>query len=270
MIEYAYAKINLTLNILNKREDGYHNLKSIMVPISLYDKLYFIKFDEYILESNYNLDTSKNIITKAYNIINERYNIGGIKIILEKNIPTEAGLGGGSSDATATIRGLNKFFNLNMSISEQEEIANLLGSDTLFTLHSKPAVITSRGDKLEFIDVEKPINVLLVKPNYGFSTKDLFSNIKSYEPNHNDNVIAFLKENNIDLLKQNINNTFLNVCISLNSNYKQLYEELSKYDIVHLSGSGSTLYIISEDIEHLRSIESKIKNCYTYICNTLI
>ncbi len=255
--EKAYAKINLTLNILNKRGDGYHNLKSVMVPISLYDVLTFEVSNEYQLNSN----IENNIITKVFNIMKDRYNINNVKITLEKNIPTQAGLAGGSADATATIRGLNNLFNLNLSIIEQEDIANLVGSDTLFTLHNKPAVITSRGDKLEFVNVDYEFSILLINPNIGISTKEAFENIKEYNLKHNDNILNETKTSNIDELCYN---SFLDSLLK-NKKFNSFYNEVNKYHKPHLTGSGSTLFIISDDINYLNNIKNKLPHYYTKI-----
>lgn len=253
--EKAYAKINLTLNVLNKREDGYHNLKSVMVAIDLYDELEFIHSDEYIINS----DIEDNIITKVFNIMKSKYNIGNVKINLTKNIPTQAGLAGGSADATATIRGLNKLFNLNLSIQEQEQIANMVGSDTLFTLHNKPALITSRGDEIEFINPNYKFYILLIKPNFGISTKEAFSNIKSFDIKHNDEIIY---ETNTNIINDLCYNSFLD-SILLNKEFNNLYKEISIYKKPHLSGSGSTLFLISDDKNELENIQNIFKNHYT-------
>lgn len=267
MKEKAYAKINLTLNILNKRNDGYHNLKSVMIPIDLYDELSFEISDEYQLISNYDLNVDDNIITKVFNIFKEKYKIGNVKITLNKKIPTQAGLGGGSADATATIRGLNDLFELDLSIKELETIANCVGSDTLFTLHNKPAVVTSRGDELSFIDINSDFYILLIKPNLGISTKEAFENIKEYNLVHNDGIINALKENDLEKINEYCYNSFLD-SVLINKEFKDFYDLISSENRVHLSGSGSTFFIIDE-LEKLENIERKLKSFYTNIVKTL-
>ncbi|MFI3328937.1 MAG: 4-(cytidine 5'-diphospho)-2-C-methyl-D-erythritol kinase [bacterium] len=257
--EKAYAKINLTLNILNKRNDGYHNLKSVMIPISLYDELVFEANNTYIINS----EIEDNIITKVFNIMKNKYNISNVKITLEKNIPTQAGLAGGSADATATIRGLNKLFNLNLSIQEQEEIANMVGSDTLFTLHNKPAIISSRGDEIEFINHNYKFNILLIKPNIGISTKEAFANIKEYNLKHNDEII---NETNTNKINELCYNSFLDSLLE-NKQFKSFYDDVNQHHKPHLTGSGSTLYIINDDINYLKEIQNKLNNYYTQIVN---
>lgn len=121
----ARAKINLSLEVLNKRDDNYHNIKSIFQKINLYDEIYIEKNDsnEFKLETNIeSLNNTENIIYKAYLKLKEKYdNISGIKIILKKKIPMQAGLGGGSTDCASFIIGINKLFNLNISKNEIEK-----------------------------------------------------------------------------------------------------------------------------------------------------
>lgn len=269
MMYKAYAKINLTLNVLNKREDGYHNLKSVMIPIDLYDELYFELSDEYILESNYNIAVENNIITKVFNIFKNRYNIGNVKIKLIKNIPDKAGLGGGSSDATTTIKGLNDLFELNLDIKEQEEIALLVGSDTLFTLHSKPAIVTGRGDEISFIDCNLDFDILLIKPNYGFSTKDIFNNKDIINTKHNDNIVSYLKDNNINMIEEKCYNSFLNTILNSNEEFSKLFNKINNYNKASLSGSGSTIFLISDNNKLLKDISLRFKENYTKLVKPL-
>ncbi|MFI3252371.1 MAG: 4-(cytidine 5'-diphospho)-2-C-methyl-D-erythritol kinase [bacterium] len=265
----SYAKINLTLNILNKRNDGYHNLKSVMIPINLYDELEFELNDTYILNSNFDIDINDNIITKVFNIFKNRYNIGNVKINLNKNIPHQAGLAGGSSNATTTIKCLNELFNLNLDIKTLEEIALEVGSDTLFTLHSTPAIVSSRGDILNVLENCNPdFYVLLIKPNFGFSTKDIFNNSDIFNQEHNDEIIDSLINNDVKSIDSYCYNSFLNTILNTNKEFNDLYSEISKYKKPHLTGSGSTLFLLSNDIKELNDIKDKFNNCYTNIVST--
>ncbi len=256
----AYAKINLTLNILNKRKDGYHNLKSVMLPIDLFDVIEITKSEDFCINS----EIDNNIITKVFNIFKERYNIGNVSVNLVKNIPLQAGLGGGSADATAAIKIFNDLFELDLPLIELEKIALEVGSDTLFTLHNKPAIISSRGDEIEFLDGSPDFYILLIKPEFGVSTKEAFSNIKEYNLRHNDDIINSLKNNDIKMINLLCYNSFLDSLLHHN-NFKVIYEELSLLKTTHLSGSGSTLFMISSQKEELLNIERKISGCYTKI-----
>ncbi len=169
VIEKAHAKINLTLAIEGKRNDGYFNINSIMAPVELHDELEFSKSDKFdIICNDFDLPIVDNLIYKAFKLMQKRYNIKDeIKVILRKNIPKEAGLAGGSADCSATIRGVNRLFNLELSHKEMMEIALELGSDTAFCIYQKPAIVTGRGENLQFIDSFFNDDILILKPNFG-------------------------------------------------------------------------------------------------------
>ena len=135
--EKAYAKINLSLEVLNTREDGYHGVNTIMVPISLYDELSFFESDDVMYRSN--IDIEDDIVLKALKLFYDKYQIKkGVGIILEKHIPLASGMAGGSADAAACLRGLNRFFDINAPLKDLEELANKLGSDVSYCLYQQP------------------------------------------------------------------------------------------------------------------------------------
>ncbi len=173
IVERAYAKLNLALDVVNKREDGYHNLRMIMVPLELHDTLTFLEFDDILLTSD--IEIQDNLITKTAWLIKEKYLVKqGVHIRLEKDIPLGAGLAGGSADIAATIRGLNRLWELNLSIEEQEKIALDLGSDTLFCLHNKPAYVSGRGEHITFLNPIHIPTVYLFPSLIEVSTKKVF------------------------------------------------------------------------------------------------
>lgn len=218
--EKAYAKINIYLKVLGKRNDGYHNLESLMVPIDLFDELEFMDSSKDEIISN--IDIKDNIMFRAINYLKEKYNIKKyVKIILNKNIPLSSGLAGGSADLSATLRGLNRLWNLNLSIDELGKISLLFGSDTLFCMYNKPAIIKGRGEVIEFVDYA-PKNVLLFNPKIEVKTKDVFSNYKESDKGENELEMALLR------LYPSIK------C------FKEYYEKQGLN--LHLSGSGSTYF----------------------------
>ena len=137
----ARAKINLSLEVLNKREDNYHNIKSIFQKINLYDEMYIEKngINKFDLITNIDsLNSKENIIYKAYLKLKEKYdNITGVKVILNKRIPMQAGLGGGSTDCASFIIGINKLFDLRLSKLEMEAIGKSLGADVVPCFYNK-------------------------------------------------------------------------------------------------------------------------------------
>jgi len=221
----AYAKINIYLKVLGKRNDGYHNLESLMVPIDLYDELEFIDNDKDIIESN--IDIENNIMYKAIKYMKETYKINRcVKIKLNKNIPLSSGLGGGSSDLSTTLKGLNLLWNLNLSDEELGEISLLFGSDTLFFIYNKPAIIRGRGEVLEFIDFKEK-DVLILNPKIKVSTKDVFNEYRQSDNGNNDLEMALLR------LYPNI------------KEFKKYYENQGLE--LNLSGSGSTYFSFNND-----------------------
>ncbi len=183
MIIKAPAKINLYLEIINKRADGYHNIESIMHTVSLFDELEFEEIKENKIElscSNTELSADKNnIVYKAAEQFKKKYNIDkGIKIKLVKNIPMGAGLGGGSSDAAATLNALNKIWEVHAGLKELESLAAKLGADVPFFLTGGTAKISGIGDKVEKLKSDLNLNFILVKPNFGVSTVYAYSKIK--------------------------------------------------------------------------------------------
>ena len=254
--EKAFAKINLTLDVINKREDGYHNIKSVMSPISLYDELYFFDDEEIILESE--CDITDNIILKAAHLLKEEYNVKkGARIKLIKRIPIAAGLAGGSADCSATLRGLNLLWDLKLDLDELAKLSARLGSDTIFCMYNRLAYVEGRGEKITFIPSTIESFCLLIKPYFGVSTKEIFQNhINNY--NGDEDFKNFVYTIDQDNKKLPLYNNLLETTMNLYPDLKNLYDEVYKLDnSVMMSGSGPTLYILSNDRVHLNTIYRK-------------
>jgi len=175
----APAKINLFLNVGQKREDSFHEILSIMVKVSLYDKLILSESDAIEVEGPEWLARKDNLVYKAAKILREENNVTkGCHIRLEKNIPAGGGLGGGSSDCAAVLKGLNEFWSLNLRLTELEETGRRLGSDINFFLHSGGGLAKSRGEKIEplelFDDSEK--HILIIDPGINIATRQVYEN----------------------------------------------------------------------------------------------
>ena len=251
VVEKAYAKLNLSLNVLNKRVDGFHNLESIMVPIvDLYDTLYFYEREDYEIEILDN-NIADNIIMKAAKIFQEKYHTKGVTIRLEKRIPIEAGLAGGSADASATLRALNKLFELNLSLLELETLALSLGSDTVFCLYNKAAFCKGRGEILEFLNFDFDIDLCIFKPKFGLLTKDVFNN-RTINDTVADSlaIINALRENDIKKVNNLISNDLYYAAIKVEPKLQYIVDNLHKNNIdIHMSGSGSSLFAFSSLLE---------------------
>lgn len=263
MIEKAYAKLNLTLEVIGKK-DGYHLLESIVVPIDLYDILKFELADKDEVISNIYIEN--NNIYDAINLFKETFKIKEhVKVILTKNIPIGYGLGGSSADISATLRGLNKLFNLNKSLNELEELANKLGSDTLFCLYEKRSFIYGRGDKIIFSNCKANDTYTIILPKEKLHTKDVF---KAYQDSNN--YIGFKEHfitNNNEFINSNNKNDLLNAALSINTNLKDLYNKLINNGFKpNMTGSGSALYLINiENVEQERLSKILDKDTLTII-----
>src|SRR5690625_4664423 len=182
LYEKAPAKINLSLDILKKRDDGYNDVEMIMTTIDLYDRIELeeLKQNEIMvsLESKFVPSDERNLAYKAAYIFKQKYNIlAGVHIKIEKSIPVSAGLGGGSSDAAAVLRGLNRMWSLNIPIEELAQLGLQIGSDVPFCVMNTTALVKGRGEVIEKLPAPPSCWVVLAKPNIGISTKTIFQRI---------------------------------------------------------------------------------------------
>ncbi|QVK21266.1 4-(cytidine 5'-diphospho)-2-C-methyl-D-erythritol kinase [Mycoplasmatota bacterium] len=245
--EKAYAKINLTLNVLGKREDGYHDLLMIMTPISLMDEL--IIEDSHCDDVSCNIDElngRNNIVFKTIETIKSSYDIDrSVKVTVNKKIPIGAGLGGGSADCAATLRGLNKLWELNLSLDELADIGLELGADVPFCVYNRQAVVSGIGEQIKFIDGLSSY-VVLVNPNEQVSTKRIFESTDlNYIKKHIDQHISLFRENDISSLKKILFNDLQDITLSISSECRKIYEIINDVDDSFLmTGSGSTFFSI--------------------------
>lgn len=180
----APAKINWFLSVLNKRDDGYHNIRSLMQCVGLYDDLLFYHDDTVEVISDADIPLEDNLVYKAASLIQRYTSCGkGVKIILHKNIPVSAGLGGGSSDAAYTLLGLNMLWDLCLSKRELCAIGLEIGSDIPFFLNGPSALVEGRGEKVKPLNIHSPIAFLLVKPPVSVSTAWAYKNMKKLTKN---------------------------------------------------------------------------------------
>lgn len=174
MICFPNAKINLGLRILRKREDGFHDIETFMMPISLCDALEIVPSDEFGISITGHKIEGKpddNLCVKAYRIIHQRYGIPPVFIHLHKIIPSGAGLGGGSSNAVFTLRLLQRMFKLKICDNELMEMSETLGSDCNFFIKNQPAFCSSRGETIQLYNLNlKNWHLLLIKPPFDIST----------------------------------------------------------------------------------------------------
>jgi len=186
MVSFPPCKINLGLNILNKRPDGYHNLETCFYPVPWTDILEIIPSDTLTFSSSGNAipgRAEENLCLKAYSLLWKEFNLPPVKIHLHKIIPTGAGLGGGSYDAAHTLRLLNSIFQLNLSDEKLMNYAATLGSDCAFFVQDKPMIGSGRGEVLSEIDMKlKGKFLMLVKPDIHVSTAEAYAHVKPHPP----------------------------------------------------------------------------------------
>ena len=268
----SYAKINLCLNITGKRKDGYHELDMVMVPISLHDSLVvdllkkspdnFVTVDDFSIGSfNYNLATFSIDKLRSVYHFDEKF-----RILIHKVIPIQAGLGGGSSNAACSLKAVNELLNLGASDEELMEIGKTLGCDIPFFVKCKPARCKGLGEILEPIEIKNNYYVLIVKPEAGCSTREVYLAADSMDlPVCNvDNVIKALQEGDDDLLAASMGNALQAPAITLVPQIQTIIDELHDcgLKIVQQTGSGSAVFALSTDKKLLQRVLKQFDNKY--------
>ncbi len=260
----AYAKINIGLHVLGERPDGYHNIETVFRLIDLYDELEFVQDDEGIaFSSNTPLlaNDNTNLCIRAANLLRDLTGIHmGVEITLKKRIPLGAGLGGGSSDAAAVLKGLSKLWSLDISIEELQTISATLGSDVPFFFTSQTAYATGRGERLTPFTVQIPYWILVVTPDIRVSTAWAYSKVRIRQSQNRPDLRGFL-ETAIDkpeILRWNITNDFEESVFRKFSECSKLKETLlaEGAELALMSGSGSSVFgFFSSEAkaQHLRS-----------------
>ena len=207
----SYGKINLFLDVLYKREDGYHELNTVMQQISLKDKLTFREIESGIKLESFGLKIpldSTNLVYKAWEYLKDLSGVEkGIHIIIEKNIPVAAGLAGGSSNAAATLKALNQLWNLNLSLEELMKIGGKIGADIPFCLLGGTALAQGIGDVLTPLKSFNDIHILLGNPGIGVSSEYAYSKINLEEKDHLDisKLIEYMSSDQKYLIQNPIN-----------------------------------------------------------------
>lgn len=251
----APAKINIGLNVISKRPDGYHDLETLFYPIQdLYDMLIFRKSESALFnyQGSESLPHEENLVLKAKKLVENKIQKElKIEIELIKNIPIGAGLGGGSSDAAAVLLALNEIYDLELSNDELNNMALELGSDVPIFLNPVPSLGSSRGEILEKIELDISQPLLIVNPGIFISTKEAFSNIT---PGNSKNLFEVIKKNskpNFSEWKSCVINDFESYVLD---NYREVREIKDKMEssgslFTQMSGTGSTVYGFFESIE---------------------
>jgi 4-diphosphocytidyl-2-C-methyl-D-erythritol kinase len=262
------AKINIGLNIVSKRNDGFHNLETFFYPIyDLHDKLIFEFSNNYIFDSN-NTDLVKdpdNLISKAHTLLEEftKKKIP-VKITLIKNIPIGAGLGGGSSNAASTLVGINEMFKLGINENDLLELALQLGSDVPFFIKAKPAIGKSRGEILTQCNTYFEEIIVIVNPGIHVSTKEAFKYIKPKSPEFDYNYFLDREKIDYEYIRNNVSNDFEENIFSSYpeiENIKNIFFENGALFSM-MSGTGSTVYGIMKNEEDAEKVLNELPDNY--------
>ncbi|GED72056.1 4-diphosphocytidyl-2-C-methyl-D-erythritol kinase [Brevibacillus reuszeri] len=250
----APAKINLTLDVLAKRPDGYHEVEMVMTTVDLADRvdLTLREDGEITLDCSASFvpDDIRNHAYKAAVLMKERYQVRqGVHMYIDKQIPVAAGLAGGSSDAAATLRGLNQLWDLGLTIDELAVLGAEIGSDVPFCVYGGTALAKGRGEQITHLGTPAPCWVILAKPPIGVSTPDVYGNLRVQEiTNHpsTEQMLQAIEGQDFSLMCQSLGNVLENVTLSMHPQVRQIKELMmaSGADGVLMSGSGPTVFAL--------------------------
>lgn len=264
----AYAKINLTLDVLGKRADGYHELQTIMQTIDLADIITLRELNQgiKIVSSSLQIPTDeKNLAYQAAQLIKSRAGIEkGIEIRIEKNIPVMAGLAGGSTDAAATLVGLNNLWELDFSEAELWEMAARLGSDVAFCLNGGTCLAEGRGEILKPLNPPPPLWLVLVKPQIGVSTAQVYRSLSldriGRRPSQSA-MIKALEDGDPRKIAENLVNVLETVTLEMHPSLAVIKEEMMSLGALGalMSGSGPSIFALTSAAEAAQAIAEKME-----------
>ena len=267
-----FAKINLGLEVLRKRADGYHEINTCFVPISIYDEIFIAQDDELTVETQGRayISQEKNLCFKAAQMLRDKFGITtGAKIQLRKNIPTGAGLGGGSSDAAFTLLSLDSLWNTQASKQELTEIAGKLGSDVPFFLMNGVAIGSGRGEVLTPIQFYLPFWIVIVYPKIHVSTAIAYSGIV---PNDNPTNYRTLftpdKIVSAEMLEKCVRNDFEVSVFAKHPVLASIKQNLRDNGALFsmMSGSGSSLFGLFSDEQTALESAKKLSKYQAFVC----
>ena len=277
--EKAYAKINLFLNVVKKRFDGYHNLEMVMAPIDLFDVLSFSlnPTREIIISSDLDItkDFKDNIIYKIAEFLQSEFDVKkGVIIEIHKVIPIAAGLGGGSADAAATFRGLNKLWKLKLSLEEMAKLGADFGADIPFCIYNKLCIARGKGEELVFLKQKLKTPLLLVNPGIKMSTKEVFSKVKKEEIKERkiSNMASAIYNKNHELMARELHNSLETIAFEMEPKIREIKNKMIDLglDGALMSGSGSSVFGISRDKTKLKYVKEIMNDEYFKIITRIM
>lgn len=247
MITHPNFKINIGLNIVAKRADGFHELQTVFYPVdTLKDVLEINRIEKGVMLSVRNVDnlcaTEDNLCVKAFRLLQQHFGIDGVVIKLTKNIPFGAGLGGGSADAAFALRMYNELFQLQLSTNELQNLAAQLGSDTAFFIENRPVYATGRGEIMTPINLDlSDYKIEIIKPDFSISTKEAYAGVQPQQPEISLNELIHKP---ICEWRHFIHNDFEDTLFVKYPQLQEIKDDLYARGAVYasMSGSGSAVY----------------------------
>lgn len=263
----APAKINLALDVLGKREDGYHEVRMVMTTIDLADRLEIGETCEGIhvrTSSGFLPEDSRNLAYQAAQLMKDRFAIKqGVNISIAKHIPVAAGLAGGSSDAAAVLRGLNRLWGLGISTAELARYGTEIGSDVAFCVHGGTAVAAGRGEAISPIASPPPCWVVLAKPNEGVSTKQMYRRLNLEHVRHPniDAMVQAIESSDYKALCGYLGNVFEEMTVQNIPQVALIKEKMERLgaDGVLMSGSGPTVFGLTRVESRMRRMVNGLR-----------
>ncbi len=272
----SYAKINLFLRIGKRLTSGYHNLQAVMQKIELSDTISIepTNEDRIIVEcTNKELENENNLAYKAALLLKKKFKLRhGAKIFIEKNIPIEAGLGGGSSDAATALLNLNKLWGLKLKEKQLIELASQIGSDVPFFIGANAALVEGIGDKIKRIKKSFSINIVLINPGFRVSTKWAYSAFDKQKPKIKtradiNNLTKAIEKKDIKEIANNLHNDFEPIVTKKYKIISEIKNNLLRNDALNacVSGSGPTVFGVFNSIYEAREAFFKIQYDYPFV-----
>lgn len=267
------SKINIGLNVVEKRSDDFHNLETVFYPLLLSDRLSFQRSTQFDFLSDSELlnNLDENLILKAIRLLEKKTGIDiKVNISVEKLIPIGGGLGGGSSNAAATLKAVNRLFQLELSYNNLVDIALGLGSDVPFFLNPNPSYAESRGEKLYPINFEIHYPILIVNPGINISTRWAFERVIPKRAEHNLRGLIDKQRIDFNILKTYVKNDFEPIVFKEYPQIEKIKKEFYEKDAIFalMSGTGSSVYGIFSNLQKAFWAEEYFKQSYfTYLNN---
>ena len=263
----SFSKVNIGLNIVNRRTDGYHNIHTVFQEIDFYDNIILKKTNSgcyFASNVDWLSNNESNLCVKAWQCLADRFNIAGIDIELQKNIPPGSGLGGGSSNAACVLKGLIQLYNLNISLNDLLKIGSSIGADVPFFIKGGCQIGSGIGDQLVKVDHSIKNTFLLVMPEIHIDTGTIFKKFKKILDYNKEqvNFANFIEKDRF--LFKFFENDFETIIVPAYPEIGQIKKKLLNHGAVFasLSGTGSTVYGVFDDEAKAISAESLFKVDY--------